>query len=126
MLSGTNHTALERHYIDVRTRLGMGIRVPPRFRPEPEPPSGPVGKLFELRGRDFFVLLAALRHGVTPEEAMSLSGRLNVRCARIEALRLAYNHMGLSASAIGRIFGRDHTAVLFAAGRLKRSAARHG
>lgn len=64
--------------------------------------------------------LIALRHGVTRNDVLNHHGK---RCPKVHAARydvaMHFRERELSWSQIGRIVGRDHSTVLFWAGRVK-------
>ena len=62
----------------------------------------------------------ATKHEVTLSEIFGKSRRRKIICARNEAIRYVWNkyHPRWSSVEIGRFFGKDHSTILYAAGRL--------
>lgn len=85
--------------------------------PEPEavalPPdhNAPLNLLGPCHWR-FLVAVAALRHGVKPEDIIGRSKPKALAAARSDAFYLAASHTAYSIARIGRLFGRDHTTIL--------------
>lgn len=71
--------------------------------------------LSRYSGRDIIARVAAL-HDLTPDDITGPSRRSEHCAARRQVMR-ELSATGRSASAIGRLIGRDHTTVLHGLGR---------
>lgn len=62
----------------------------------------------------FLLQLTAIRHGVSIERLMSRKRAGGAADARMDAMATIYRHTQLSTPGVGRLFGRDHTTVVYA------------
>jgi hypothetical protein len=124
------------HYAGVRARLGSPTRLPYRLpdlrvrpykpqniaRPTPPPYGAPIN-LVCLSGARNIIQLVALRRGVLADDITGPRRDRATVAIRYEAIRLVHSHCShLSMPDIGRAFGgRDHSSILYALGRIKRS-----
>jgi chromosomal replication initiation ATPase DnaA len=82
---------------------------------------GVLRNMFNKRTSRRIIAEVARDHGITPDDIMGECRRPEFAWPRHEAMRQVYQETGLSFSAIGRIFGRDHTTVM---NGVKRAQAR--
>lgn len=119
------------HYADVRARLmARPLQVPSRraairapvAAPKPEPLYGvPVNLICPPNAR-IIVKLVSLRSGAKVDDIVGPRRDKAIVPVRQQAIRLIHSHCShLSLPAIGRIFNRDHTTILYQLGTLKRS-----
>jgi len=115
-----------------RLRLGMPFVSPPRVqlvrdRRVATVLVGPVGTPFNFYARSSvanLITVAALQHGLKAEDLVGPSRRRSVTAARKHAVKLAMSHCPwMSLTQLGVVFKRDHTTILYLAGRVKRYRA---
>ena len=123
------------HYAAVRARLNNApppkpnAPMPPRrmyllpkVRVKPKVEYGCPINLLSPPAAMTIVRLVALRSGVPVDDIVGPRKTNIIVAARFEAIRLVKSHCPhLSYPAIGRIFHRDHTSILFALGKLRKS-----
>lgn len=75
-----------------------------------------------LTGAHWRVLLklVALKRGIHQRDILGDSHEKPIVAARFEAMHLVRTHMEKSYPAIGRLFNRDHTSVLYAVRKVER------
>lgn len=64
------------------------------------------------------------RYGLELEDLIGPSQRKAAVAARYEAIRLIKKSIQSSSTELGRMFGRDHTTILYALGRVPKSYER--
>lgn len=121
------------HYAGVRRRLhAPRLMIPgdgpivtrryvnlPKVRMKPKP--GAPFNFFAPPSSKTIIRLVGLKHGVSVEDIIGPRRSRNIVAARHEAIRLVKSHMPhLAYPAIGRIFNRDHTSILFALGMIRK------
>lgn len=67
----------------------------------------------------------AKAHGVSLDDMFGRSVERHVVACRREFYRVLVEEMGWSASAVGKLVGRDHTSVRNALGKKRRKVADH-
>lgn len=70
-----------------------------------------------------FSLLMAVsqKHGVSTDDILGPRRHKRIVAARHELMRRAYSETRLSTTQLGRLLNRDHTVILYACKRTKRS-----
>lgn len=131
----TPHTsyesALRQHYDSVRDRLRPTPKARiwrqevPRRRPLFTAPIIEVAPVPLIGSPSWKVIvtLVALRHGVTFEEIIGRDRNKHITAARRDAIHLVHTHTRFSLNALGRLFGRDHTSIMYALGRVRKGGA---
>lgn len=67
------------------------------------------------------IAAVAAKHGLTSDDIIGRSRKLNVLAARKEAMRMAHSlRPDLSSPQLGRIFKRDHTTILYILGKINK------
>jgi hypothetical protein len=98
-------------------RCGPAIPLPPA----PEAWGAPIN-FYAPPNAKFILRLVALRHGINVEAISGRSRFRSIVAARHEAIGLVYTHCRrLSLPEIGRLFNRDHTTILHAIEKLRKS-----
>lgn len=82
--------------------------------PEPDAPPHPLTgcPIMPVRYKDV-LFDVCVKHGVTAAEIIGPSRKPRFAPARIELYGRLHDELGVSFPQIGRIFGRDHTTVLY-------------
>lgn len=120
-------------------RVGCGVIVrdhsPEYPKPQRAPNQPPTtrSRMFKNQRINDAILSAVQEHGVTVDEILGSSRKKRIVAARHAAIRAVAEAVDLRAScgnwtggfwsttAIGKLFGRDHTTILWVLGRLRPS-----
>lgn len=90
------------------------------WRPQSVEYGAPINLLSHSAARNI-ITLVSLKSGVSPGEMVGPRRTREIVAARYHAINLIHSHCPhLSYPAIGRMFNRDHTSILFALGRTKK------
>lgn len=125
------------HYAAVRARLNnapppppMAVRLQrrmyllPKVRVRPKVTYGCPINLLAPAAAATIIRLVALRTGVSADDIIGPRRHRPIAAARKAAIKLVHSHCPhLSMPAIGRIFHRDHTTILFSLGRTARKSS---
>lgn len=124
---------LYQHYLDVRRRLRAApqnktevaapkIEVKPEPEPEPEPVVVPKPKP-ALSPAQLIIYNVALKHGLTYADIMGRSRKADIVTARHEAMYELRQTGKYTLPQIGRFMHRDHTTILHACRKMKKTLA---
>jgi len=125
-------TQLTEHYAGVKSRLGFGapakLPAPPAKLPAPPEkmivPTQAIGVPLNLLtpcSWKFLVELAAIRNGTDTASIMDEVRLTADAHAKHDAMALVFQHTQASLPAVGRLFRRDHSTVIYAMRKLGRS-----